>query len=466
VATLETDYLVVGAGASGMSFIDSILSHSDADVVLVDRRHRPGGHWLDAYPFVRLHQPSANYGVNSRPLGTDRIEDAGLNEGFYEQASAHEICDYYHRVLDEQFVASGRVRFLGMTDYRGSDAGGHHVVSLLDGTETTISARRKLVDATYVESEIPSRHTPSFGIDDGVRFVTPNALVDLQEPASRYTVVGAGKTSADTCLWLQQNGVASDAIRWIKPREAWIFNRTFTQPRDLVGSSYMQLQANWIAAAAQADDGADFARRLEDSGVFVRTDRSIEPTMFRGSTMAPRELELLREIENVVRLGRVQRIGTQGVELTEGSLPAERGEVFVDCTANGVRTVVPRPLFEEDRITLEYVTVGVIPWSASIVGYVEATRDDDAEKNRLCPPVIFTGSPADLLVLARAGIIGTRARSAEPDFAAWSDGARLNPAGGLANRRDDPDVIAAFATMAANGDAVMANFERVLGAPA
>ena len=65
---LETDYLVVGAGASGMAFVDSLLTNSDAEVVLVDRRHRAGGHWLDAYPFVRLHQPSAYYGVNfARP---------------------------------------------------------------------------------------------------------------------------------------------------------------------------------------------------------------------------------------------------------------------------------------------------------------------------------------------------------------------------------------------------------------
>jgi cation diffusion facilitator CzcD-associated flavoprotein CzcO len=57
-ARLETDYLVVGAGAMGMAFVDSLVEHGDADVVMVDRRHRPGGHWLDAYPFVQLHQPS------------------------------------------------------------------------------------------------------------------------------------------------------------------------------------------------------------------------------------------------------------------------------------------------------------------------------------------------------------------------------------------------------------------------
>lgn len=80
---IETDYLVVGTGAAGMAFADSLLTHSDATVTLVDRRHAPGGHWIDAYPFVRLHQPSAFYGVESVPLGRDTIERSGLNAGYY-----------------------------------------------------------------------------------------------------------------------------------------------------------------------------------------------------------------------------------------------------------------------------------------------------------------------------------------------------------------------------------------------
>jgi cation diffusion facilitator CzcD-associated flavoprotein CzcO len=84
LAQLEVDYLVVGAGASGMAFTDALVAEPQADVLLVDRRHRPGGHWLDAYPFVRLHQPSAYYGVTSRTLGGDRIDDFGPNAGFYE----------------------------------------------------------------------------------------------------------------------------------------------------------------------------------------------------------------------------------------------------------------------------------------------------------------------------------------------------------------------------------------------
>jgi len=463
VSELEADYLVVGAGASGMAFVDSLLSHSDAEVILVDRRHRPGGHWLDAYPFVRLHQPSANYGVNSRVLGTNRIDETGPNAGFYERATASEICDYFNRVLEEHFLPSNRVRFLPMSDYRGEDDEGHHIVSLLNGASTTVKVRRKLVDATYVESEIPSRHTPGFEVDDGVRLLPPNGLVHLGEWPSGFTVIGAGKTAVDTCCWLLDTGVSPDAIRWIKPREAWVFNRAFTQPLELVGSSYMQLQAQWVGAAAEANDGTDFAHRLEAAGVFLRFDETVEPTMFRGSTMSVRELEQGRQIEDVVRLGRVRRIGATEIALEAGSIATDPRQVYVDCTATGVRATVPRPLFEDGGVILQYVTVGIIPWSASTVGYVEATRDADEEKNRLCPPVVFSGWPADLLRLARPGLSGMLARGGQADLAAWGEAARLNPAGGAVTRRDDPDVARAYASLSANLGPAIDNLERILG---
>ena len=66
---VQADYLVVGAGAMGMAFADALIDHADARVAIVDRRHGSGGHWLDAYPFARLHQASAFYGVASTLLG-------------------------------------------------------------------------------------------------------------------------------------------------------------------------------------------------------------------------------------------------------------------------------------------------------------------------------------------------------------------------------------------------------------
>src|SRR5215510_14125068 len=94
---LETDYLVVGAGAAGMAFTDTLIAESDARVVITDRRATPGGHWNDAYPFVRLHQPSLYYGVNSTPLGDEALETGGPEAGAYGRASGAEVRAYYDR---------------------------------------------------------------------------------------------------------------------------------------------------------------------------------------------------------------------------------------------------------------------------------------------------------------------------------------------------------------------------------
>ena len=47
LAPLTTDYLVIGAGASAMAFVDTLLSEdANATVAMVDREHRPGGHGI------------------------------------------------------------------------------------------------------------------------------------------------------------------------------------------------------------------------------------------------------------------------------------------------------------------------------------------------------------------------------------------------------------------------------------
>ena len=457
---IETDYLVVGAGATGMAFADALVAESDADVVLVDRRHRPGGHWLDAYPFVRLHQPSAYYGVNSRVLGHNRVDDRGPNAGFYERATAAEIVEYFNRVLEDDLVASGRVRFFGMCDYRGADADGHQLVSLLTGVPTRVRVRRRIVDATYVESSIPSRHTPGFVIDPGVQVIAPNDLVDLREPASGFTIIGAGKTAMDTCNWLLDAGVDATRIRWVRPRDGWFFNRTYMQPLDLV-ASYMQLQARFVERAAGADGPRTFTEGLEADGILLRIDPGVQPEVFRGATVSGLELDSLRQIDNIVRLGRVRRIGTQRIAFDDAEVPSDPHQVYVDCTAAGLRPVEPRPVFERGRITMQYVTIGVAPWSAATIAAVEASDRDDDRKNELCPPVVFTGEASDILRIAFAGMTGLIARAAEPDLGAWTEQCRLNPARGAVDHLDDPQVQSAFAALGSSMGPALHNLEQL-----
>ena len=165
---LSTDYLIIGSGALGMSFADQLLTETDANMVIVDRHHMPGGHWNDAYPFVRLHQPSAYYGVGSRALGSSRLDVAGFNRGYYELASGAQIISYYDRLMNERFLPSGRVQYFPLCDYQGDN----RFVSRLSGDIQQVTFRKKLVDATFLNTQVPSTHVPSFELCDGVRLVT------------------------------------------------------------------------------------------------------------------------------------------------------------------------------------------------------------------------------------------------------------------------------------------------------
>ena len=225
-AEMETDYLVIGAGALGMGFVDTLIEHSDAEVVIVDRRHAPGGHWLDVYPFVQLHQPSMNYGVNSAPLGQNRVEPGGRDAGFYERASGREISGYYADIMRHRFLASGRVRFFPMCEYLGS----RRFRSRLTGVETEVTVRKSVVDATYMASRVPATDSAPFQVDDGATCIPIGELTDVTAPPEGYVIIGAGKTAMDAVCWLLDNGIEPGDIRWIRPREPWMLNRAFFQP--------------------------------------------------------------------------------------------------------------------------------------------------------------------------------------------------------------------------------------------
>ncbi|MEM9607777.1 MAG: hypothetical protein AAGA99_10175 [Actinomycetota bacterium] len=455
MAQLSTDYLVVGTGASAMAFVDTLVAHTDAEVVLVDRRHAPGGHWVDAYPFVRLHQPSAYYGVPSLPLGEDRIDTEGVNAGFYERATAAELQHYYEQALG-QLVATGRVRFLGSTKYLGTEAGAHVVESRLTGGRQEIAVRRRLVDATYIQSDIPATHVPPFAVADDATLVTPNALVDLGGTPAGFTLVGGGKTAMDVAFWLLEQGVDPDRIRWIRPRDSWYLDRTFTQPLEQAGN-LIEYQSRFVEACAHAPSGPDFARRLEEHGMMCRIDDTIDPEINRGATVARVELEAVRDIERVVRLGWVDAIGETAIELAGGSVPTTPDEVHVDCTAQGLATAPMIPIYDGDRVTVQFTTLGVAPWSAAILGFVEALDIDDDERNRLCRPVPRTGLIIDQLWVNALGFQAEAPRREHPEVSAWGQTCRLNPGRSMAEQFGNPDLQPAFERLMVNLEPAMSN---------
>jgi putative NAD(P)-binding protein len=458
VRGIETDYLVVGAGGAGMAFADALIAACDADVVMVDRRHRPGGHWNDAYPFVRLHGPSALYGVNSRRLGSDVIDQGGPNAGYYPRATAAEICAYYQQVLDEVLLSSGRMRFFGMSDYAHAAGNGHQFTSRLTGETTTVRVRKRVVDARYLEPSIPATHAPPFGIEPGAQVIPVNDLVGLAAPPSGFTILGGGKTAIDACLWLLETGVPPAAIRWIRPRDAWLLDRAFQQPLELL-PRLMEGVSLYLEAAAEAGDVSDLFRRLESCGQLIRLDPEVQPTMFRCATVSQGELVSLRTIENVIRLGRVTRIGPDHIELAGGSIPADSGQVHVDCSAAGLRTNPARPVFSGNSITLQQIRACQPVFSAALTGYAETLPGDDARKNQICPANRYPSAAVDWIPVTCTAWRAEIVWATDPDLARWMQRARLNATYGTGDRRDDPQLETALSRVFSYIEPAISNLE-------
>jgi NAD(P)-binding Rossmann-like domain len=455
---VNTDYLVVGSGASGLAFVDALVAETDAEVVVVDRGRGPGGHWLHAYPFVRLHSPSAYYGVNSLPLGEDRVDELGENAGYYERATGEEVCDYF-ALAASRLMQTGRVRFLPGHEHLGQGADGEQVRDVGTGVLHEIAVRRKVVDARYLEASVPATHTRPFDVASGVRVVPINELPAAARSPSRYAVLGAGKTAVDACTWLLDNDVEPERVRWVRPRDAWFHDRAHFQPLEQVGAILEGLSFD-AEAGANASDVDDLFDRLEASGRLLRIDPSQPATMYRGTMLSTRELEALRRIEDVVRLGHVRRIEIDRIVLDHGEVETARDVIHVDCTALGLRNAPATPIFQPGRIVVQQVRHNSPAFNAALVGFVEAHWDDDADKNLLCPPNPYASSIDDWpRMMSRTW--RTERRWLEPDLAAWLVESRLNLLGALPEHLDEPHVKVALERFLTHVGAAIERLEQI-----
>jgi hypothetical protein len=418
--TIEADYLVVGAGAMGMAFIDTLLSETEARVVLVDRYHQPGGHWTTAYPFVRLHQPSAFYGVNSLRLGSDTIDQVGWNEGLYELATAGEVCAYYDHVMRQRFLPTGRVGYFPMSEYLGEGR-----FATLAGTDYTVNVARRVVDATYMRVMVPSMRPPPYQVAPGVECVPPN---DLPRHAARerYVIVGAGKTGIDTCLWLLGHGIAPDRLTWIMPRDSWLLDRATIQPGSLFADRIKTSVTAQLRAIRDAESVEDLFSRLENAGALLRIDPAIRPTMYRCATVTRLELEQLRRITDIVRMGHLLSVDGDQMVLDGGAVAMHGRVLYIDCSADGAEKRPATTIFDNDRITLQSVRGCQQIFSAALVAHVETAYPDVTAKNQLCVPLPHPDTDLDWLRLARADYGNQLRWFDDPELTAWLAAARLD----------------------------------------
>ncbi|UVO55548.1 NAD(P)-binding protein [Sphingomonas sp. SUN039] len=463
MAEIETDYLVVGAGAVGLAFADTLLTEApNTRIAIVDRHGKPGGHWNDAYAFVALHQPSAFYGVNSLQLGSGHIDTIGVNAGLNELASGPEVSGYFDTVMRQRLLPSGRVAYLPMSDHVGEG----RVVSLLSGAETNVAAK-KIVDATYYGTTVPSTHTPKFHVGEGVRLVTPNALPHLWQAKGakpkRYVILGAGKTAMDVGVWLLGSGAAPDAIQWVMPRDSWLLNRLRTQPGIEFFDTTIGGQVAQMEAFAQSGSVEEIFERLEAAGVTLRIYPDRQPTMFHYATISEGEVAELRRITDVVRLGRVQSIGSDTMVLEEGTVPVTPDTLFIDCTASAVEVRPALPIFDGNRITPQLVRVPQPAFSAALVAYVEAHYPDDAAKNALCRTVPFPETLGHYPMCNIVNMMNQFAWSQDKALSRWIRDSRLDGFGKViaAVKPEDTEKVELLTRFRSTAMAAMVNLQKL-----
>src|SRR5262249_52406155 len=134
-----------GAGLAGMNalFVASRYLDRNQRVILIDRRPRVGGMWVDTYPYVRLHQPHELFtaGNIAWTLGRDR--------GYL--ATKDEVLGQFEHCLD---VLKGQIRvdeFLGWAMVSHDVADGTVTINCTssDGRPLVIKAKRLIKAAGF-----------------------------------------------------------------------------------------------------------------------------------------------------------------------------------------------------------------------------------------------------------------------------------------------------------------------------
>jgi hypothetical protein len=285
---------------------------------------------------------------------------------------------------------------------------------------------RKFVDGTHSRMQIPSLHTPAYSIAREITCVPPNDIPRKAAAFSSFVVVGAGKTAMDAVVWLLRNGANPDSIRWIMPRDFWLLNRVNLQPGNEFFAQVASGLADDVEALATASSVDELFLDLERRGNVRRIDPSVKPEGYHCAVVSDLELEQLRRVKNVVRLGHVTAIEPDQIVLERGTIPTGPDVLHIDCSAVGIPRLPSKPVFDGNRITLQFVRFCQPTFSAAMIGHVEATFDDEAAKNRVCTPQPIPNTPADYVATMRIELRNRIAANDFPQLGEWRASTRLD----------------------------------------
>ncbi len=96
----------------------------------------------------------------------------------------------------------------------------------------------------------------------------------------------------------------------------------------------MDMQIAMLEAGGK--DSADLMRILGEQGYYLRIDPDIEPQMFHYAVISRGEIDMLRQVKNVIRNGHVTAITRGVLHFKDSEVAVPGNSLFIDCTATAV----------------------------------------------------------------------------------------------------------------------------------
>jgi len=137
--------------------------------------------------------------------------------------------------------------------------------------------------------------------------------------------------------------------------------------------------------------------------------------------------------------------------------------LHVDCTAVGLSASPATPIFQPGKIVIQPIRHLSPSFNAAVIGFVEARRDDDAEKNELCPPNPYPSRIEDWPRMISQTWRTEQRWPGESDLWAWVAGSRLNLVRALPEHAAEPSVLASVKRFVAHVGAAIERLHEIDG---
>jgi hypothetical protein len=141
--------------------------------------------------------------------------------------------------------------------------------------------------------------------------------------------------------------------------------------------------------------------------------------MFRGATISRLELEQLRRIKHVVRFGHVRHIEKDRITFEKGTIANHPGQIFIDCSANGISHSETKPVFTGDTITPQPVRAAQLVFSAAFIAHVELSFPDEQLKNEICRVVPLPNHATDWIKMLAGTMRNQQYWRNHPELTKW-----------------------------------------------